>query len=148
MTMTMTMTMTTLYTTSATATAGRNGQVSTDDNLLSVALSYPKEMGGSGEATNPEQLFAAGYSACFSNALLHVAKEMKIKIASAPTTATVGIGPNADDGFALTVALSIELDLEQKQAVTLVKTAHKVCPYSNAVRGNIDVKLSVNGQAL
>ena len=140
--------MTTLYTTSATATAGRNGQVSTDDNLLSVALSYPKEMGGTGEATNPEQLFAAGYSACFSNALLHVAKEMKIKITSAPTTATVGIGPNENGGFALTVALSIELDLEQEQAVTLVKTAHQVCPYSNAVRGNIDVKLSVNGQAL
>ncbi|WP_286302138.1 organic hydroperoxide resistance protein [Vibrio apostichopi] len=140
--------MTTLYTTSATATAGRNGQVSTDDNLLSLALSYPKEMGGSGEATNPEQLFAAGYSACFSNALLHVAKEMKIKIASAPTTATVGIGPNGNGGFALTVALSIELDLEQEQAVTLVKTAHQVCPYSNAVRGNIDVKLSVNGEAL
>ncbi|MBB1462606.1 MULTISPECIES: organic hydroperoxide resistance protein [Vibrio] len=140
--------MTTLYTTSATATAGRNGQVSTDDNLLSVALSYPKEMGGTGEATNPEQLFAAGYSACFSNALLHVAKEMKIKIVSAPTTATVGIGPNENGGFALTVALSIELDLEQEQAVTLVKTAHQVCPYSNAVRGNIDVKLSVNGQAL
>ncbi|MEZ8271507.1 organic hydroperoxide resistance protein [Vibrio splendidus] len=140
--------MTTLYTTSATATAGRNGQVSTDDNLLSVALSYPKEMGGTGEATNPEQLFAAGYSACFSNALLHVAKEMKIKIASAPTTATVGIGPNENGGFALTVALSIQLDLEQEQAVTLVKTAHQVCPYSNAVRGNIDVKLLVNGQAL
>ncbi|MEZ8639542.1 organic hydroperoxide resistance protein [Vibrio splendidus] len=140
--------MTTLYTTSATATAGRNGQVSTDENLLSVALSYPKEMGGTGEATNPEQLFAAGYSACFSNALLHVAKEMKIKIVSAPTTATVGIGPNENGGFALTVALSIELDLEQEQAVTLVKTAHQVCPYSNAVRGNIDVKLSVNGQAL
>ncbi|PTO67684.1 organic hydroperoxide resistance protein [Vibrio splendidus] len=140
--------MTTLYTTSATATAGRNGQVSTDDNLLSVALSYPKEMGGTGEATNPEQLFAAGYSACFSNALLHVAKEMKIKIVSAPTTATVGIGPNENGGFALTVALSIELDLEQEQAVTLVKTAHQVCPYSNAVRGNIDVKLSVNGQVL
>ncbi|CAK1715082.1 organic hydroperoxide resistance protein [Vibrio crassostreae] len=140
--------MTTLYTTSATAIAGRNGQVSTDDNLLSVALSYPKEMGGSGEATNPEQLFAAGYSACFSNALLHVAKEMKIKIASAPTTATVGIGPNENGGFALTVSLAIELDLAQEQAVTLVKTAHQVCPYSNAVRGNIDVKLSVNGQAL
>ncbi|MDF2155833.1 organic hydroperoxide resistance protein [Vibrio sp. CAU 1672] len=140
--------MTTLYTTSATATAGRNGQVSTDDNLLSVALSYPKEMGGSGAATNPEQLFAAGYSACFSNALLHVAKEMKIKIASAPTTAIVGIGPNESGGFALTVSLSIELDLEQEQAVMLVKTAHQVCPYSNAVRGNIDVKLSVNGQAL
>ncbi|CAH6816859.1 Organic hydroperoxide resistance protein [Vibrio chagasii] len=140
--------MTTLYTTSATAIAGRNGQVSTDDNLLSVALSYPKEMGGSGEATNPEQLFAAGYSACFSNALLHVAKEMKIKIASAPTTATVGIGPNENGGFALTVSLAIELDLAQEEAVTLVKTAHQVCPYSNAVRGNIDVKLSVNGQAL
>ncbi|CAK1845773.1 lipoyl-dependent peroxiredoxin [Vibrio crassostreae] len=140
--------MTTLYTTSATAIAGRNGQVSTDDNLLSVALSYPKEMGGSGEATNPEQLFAAGYSACFSNALLHVAKEMKIKIASAPTTATVGISPNENGGFALTVSLAIELDLAQEQAVTLVKTAHQVCPYSNAVRGNIDVKLSVNGQTL
>ncbi|ROO72113.1 osmotically inducible protein OsmC [Vibrio crassostreae] len=140
--------MTTLYTTSATAIAGRNGQVSTDDNLLSVALSYPKEMGGSGEATNPEQLFAAGYSACFSNALLHVAKEMKIKIASAPTTATVGIGPNENGGFALTVSLAIELDLALEQAVTLVKTAHQVCPYSNAVRGNIDVKLSVNGQTL
>ncbi|CAK2691018.1 lipoyl-dependent peroxiredoxin [Vibrio crassostreae] len=140
--------MTTLYTTSATAIAGRNGQVSTDDNLLSVALSYPKEMGGSGEATNPEQLFAAGYSACFSNALLHVAKEMKIKIASAPTTATVGIGPNENGGFALTVSLAIELDLAQEQAITLVKTAHQVCPYSNAVRGNIDVKLSVNGQTL
>lgn len=140
--------MTTLYTTSATATAGRNGQVSTDDNLLSVALSYPKEMGGSGAATNPEQLFAAGYSACFSNALLHVAKEMKIKIASAPTTAIIGIGPNESGGFALTVSLSIELDLEQEQAAMLVKTAHQVCPYSNAVRGNIDVKLSVNGQAL
>ncbi|ANO35115.1 organic hydroperoxide resistance protein [Vibrio breoganii] len=140
--------MTTLYTTSATATAGRNGQVSTDDNLLSVALSYPKEMGGTGSATNPEQLFAAGYSACFSNALLHVAKEMKIKISSAPTTATVGIGPNASGGFALTVALSVELDLDQEQAFTLVRTAHQVCPYSNAVRGNIDVKLSVNGQAV
>ncbi len=140
--------MTTLYKTSATATAGRNGHVSTDDNLLSVALSYPKEMGGSGAATNPEQLFAAGYSACFSNALLHVAKEMKIKILSAPTTAIVGIGPNESGGFALTVSLSIELDLEQEQAVMLVNTAHQVCPYSNAVRGNIDVKLSVNGQTL
>lgn len=140
--------MTTLYTTSATATAGRNGHVSTDDNLLSVALAYPKEMGGSGAATNPEQLFAAGYSACFSNALLHVAKEMKIKITSAPTTAIVGIGPNESGGFALTVSLSIELDLEQEKAVMLVKTAHQVCPYSNAVRGNIDVNLSVNGQVL
>ncbi|MGY5451156.1 organic hydroperoxide resistance protein [Agarivorans sp. MS3-6] len=140
--------MTTLYTTSATALAGRNGQVTTDDNKLDLALSYPKEMGGSGEATNPEQLFAAGYAACFSNAILHVAKEGKVAIKAAPTTATVGIGPNETGGFALTVALAVELDLAQAAAVELVKVAHQVCPYSNATRGNIDVKLSVNGQAL
>lgn len=140
--------MTTLYTTSATAIAGRNGQVSTDDNKLSVALSYPKEMGGSGEATNPEQLFAAGYSACFSNAILHVAAEAKAPVKSAPTTATVGIGPNESKGFALSVTLSVELDLPQEDAVKLVQTAHQVCPYSNAVRGNIDVKLIVNGSEL
>ncbi|WP_295894361.1 organic hydroperoxide resistance protein [uncultured Vibrio sp.] len=137
--------MTVLYTTSATALSGRNGQVSTDDNKLSLALSYPKEMGGTGEATNPEQLFAAGYSACFSNAILHVARETKVAVKSAPTTATVGIGPNENGGFALTVSLSVELELDQEQAVQLVKTAHQVCPYSNAVRGNIDVKLAVNG---
>lgn len=140
--------MATLYSTSATALAGRNGQVSTDDNKLSLALSYPKEMGGSGEATNPEQLFAAGYSACFSNAILHVARETKVAIKAAPTTATVGIGPNETGGFALTVSLSVDLELDQEQAVQLVKTAHQVCPYSNAVRGNIDVKLSVNGVEL
>ena len=140
--------MTALYTTSATVHAGRNGQVTTDDKKLDLALSYPKEMGGTGEATNPEQLFAAGYSACFSNAILHVARENKIAIKSAPTTAAVGIGPNDNNGFALTVALSIELDLEQTAAVELVRTAHQVCPYSNAVRGNIDVKLTVNGVAL
>ncbi|PKF61741.1 organic hydroperoxide resistance protein [Psychromonas sp. psych-6C06] len=140
--------MTTLYTTSATANAGRNGQVSTDDKKLDVALSYPKEMGGTGEATNPEQLFAAGYAACFSNALLHVAREGKVAIKAAPTTATVGIGANASGGFALTVALAVELDLADEVAIELVKTAHQVCPYSNATRGNIDVKLTVNGVAL
>ena len=137
-----------LYTTSATALAGRNGQVSTDDNKLSLDLSYPKEMGGTGEATNPEQLFAAGYSACFSNAILHVARETKVAIKSAPTTAVVAIGPNENGGFALAVSLSVELELDQEDAVQLVKTAHQVCPYSNAVRGNIDVKLTVNGVAL
>lgn len=140
--------MATLYTTKATALAGRNGQVKTDDNMLELALSYPKEMGGTGEATNPEQLFAAGYSACFSNAILHVAREMKIKLTQAPVTAEVGIGPNSAGGFALTVALAVVLDLDDQQAQQLVKTAHQVCPYSNAVKGNIDVKLSVNGVAL
>ena len=140
--------MTTLYTTKATASAGRNGQVTTDDNMLDLALSYPKEMGGTGEATNPEQLFAAGYSACFSNAIIHVAREMKIKLTQAPVSAEVGIGPNATGGFALTVALAVTLELDEEQAQQLVKTAHQVCPYSNAVKGNIDVKLSVNGVAL
>ncbi|MGR5151452.1 organic hydroperoxide resistance protein [Photobacterium swingsii] len=140
--------MTTLYTTKATASAGRNGQVTTDDNMLDLALSYPKEMGGTGEATNPEQLFAAGYSACFSNAIIHVAREMKIKLTQAPVTAEVGIEPNNAGGFALTVVLAVVLDLEEQQAQQLVKTAHQVCPYSNAVKGNIDVKLSVNGVAL
>ncbi|MGF1807883.1 organic hydroperoxide resistance protein, partial [Aliivibrio sifiae] len=138
----------TLYKTKATASAGRNGQVITDDKMLDLALSYPKEMGGTGEATNPEQLFAAGYSACFSNAILHVAREMKIKLTQAPVSAEVGIGPNETGGFALTVALAVTLELEEEQAQQLVKTAHQVCPYSNAVKGNIDVKLSVNGNVL
>ena len=140
--------MTTLYKTKATASAGRNGQVTTDDNMLDLSLSYPKEMGGTGEATNPEQLFAAGYSACFSNAILHVAREMKITLSQAPVTAEVGIGPNDAGGFALTVALAVTLDLDDEQAQQVVKTGHQVCPYSNAVKGNIDVALSVNGSAL
>ena len=137
-----------LYQTTATASAGRNGQVSTDDGKLSVMLSYPKEMGGSGEATNPEQLFAAGYSACFSNAILHVAREAKVALTTAPVTATVGIGARAEGGFALTVALSVALELHQEQAIELVKSAHQVCPYSNAVRNNIDVSLAVNNQVI
>lgn len=140
--------MNTLYETTATASAGRNGQVATDDGKLSVMLSYPKEMGGSGEATNPEQLFAAGYSACFSNAILHVAREAKVALTAAPVTAKVGIGARKEGGFALTAVLSVELALPQEQAVELVKAAHQVCPYSNAVRNNIDVALTVNNQAL
>jgi lipoyl-dependent peroxiredoxin len=140
--------MTTLYKTSATALAGRNGKVATDDGLLSLDLSYPKEMGGSGVATNPEQLFAAGYSACFSNAILHVAREAKIALKSAPVTAEVGIGPNETGGFALTVSLSANLEVSEEQAVTLVKMAHQVCPYSNATRGNIDVKVTANGVSI
>ncbi|MGD8115446.1 organic hydroperoxide resistance protein [Vibrio sp. TRT 29B02] len=140
--------MTTLYQTQATALAGRNGQVKSDDGLLDLELSYPKEMGGSGLATNPEQLFAAGYSACFSNAILHVAREAKVALKSAPVTAQVGIGPNQQGGFALTVSLAATLALPQEQALELVKVAHQVCPYSNAVRGNIDVAVTVNGEAI
>ncbi|WP_117232469.1 organic hydroperoxide resistance protein [Vibrio maerlii] len=140
--------MTTLYSTKATALAGRNGNVATDDGLLNVDLSYPKEMGGTGKATNPEQLFAAGYSACFSNAILHVAREGKVSIKDAPVTATVGIGPNAEGGFALTVSLDVTLELPQENALELTRIAHQVCPYSNAVRGNIDVVVTVNGESI
>ncbi len=140
--------MTTIYKTQATALAGRNGYVKTDDNLLDLELSYPKEMGGSGSATNPEQLFAAGYSACFSNAILHVANEANVKLTEAPVTANVGIGPRDGGGFALTVGLAATLDLPQHQALELVRTAHQICPYSNAVRGNIDVQVTVNNEAI
>lgn len=140
--------MTTLYKTQATALAGRNGQVKTDDGLLDLELSYPKEMGGSGLATNPEQLFAAGYSACFSNAILHVARESKVDLQQAPVTAEVGIGPNENGGFALTVSLAANVELPQEQALELVRVAHQVCPYSNAVKGNIDVQVTVNGDAI
>lgn len=140
--------MTTLYKTKATALAGRNGLVKTDDGLLELELAYPKEMGGTGAATNPEQLFAAGYSACFSNAILHVAREGKVALKEAPVTAEVGIGPNEQGGFALTVSLASSIDLPQEQALELVRVAHQVCPYSNAVRGNIDVEVTVNGQAI
>ncbi|WED29638.1 organic hydroperoxide resistance protein [Vibrio sp. DW001] len=140
--------MTTIYKTKATALAGRNGKVATDDGLLEVNLSYPKEMGGSGTATNPEQLFAAGYSACFSNAILHVARETKVSIDQAPVTAEVGIGPNAEGGFALTVSLAATLDLPQENALEIVRMAHKICPYSNATRGNIDVAVTINGEAI
>jgi len=140
--------MTTLYSTEATALAGRNGQVKTDDGKLDLALSYPKEMGGSGEATNPEQLFAAGYAACFSNAILHVAREGKVELSQAPVTAEVGIGPNDQGGFALTVSLAAELDMPQEQALELVRVSHQICPYSNATRGNIDVAVTVNGESI
>ncbi|GAB3529530.1 MULTISPECIES: organic hydroperoxide resistance protein [Photobacterium] len=140
--------MTTLYSTKATALAGRNGKVATDDGLLEVDLAYPKAMGGSGAATNPEQLFAAGYAACFSNAILHVAREAKVSVTSAPVTAEVGIGPNSEGGFALTVSLAATLDMDQETALQLVRTAHQVCPYSNATRGNIDVAVSINGEAI
>ncbi len=105
-----------LYQTSATASAGRQGHVATDDQLLSVDLAYPKQMGGAGNATNPEQLFAAGWAACFSNAVLFIVSQLKIKLCQTPVTANVGLYNKEDGGFALNVALAVELDLPQQQA--------------------------------
>ena len=134
------------YSTQATATGGRDGRATTADGALDVRLATPKELGGAGgEGNNPEQLFAAGYSACFLGALKFVAGQEKARIPQdASVTATVGIGPRSEGGFGLDVALRIALPgIERQQAEALVRKAHQVCPYSNATRGNLDVRLDV-----
>ena len=130
-----------VYTAVATATGdGRNGHTATSDNLVSHDLAVPVEMGGPGGATNPEQLFAAGYAACFHSALKMVARTRKIAIEDSAVTAEVGIGQLDSGGFGLTVALHAEIGgVDQATADELVAAAHEVCPYSNATRGNIDV---------
>ena len=138
--------MTILYTATATASGGRDGSARTDDGVLDVALSTPRGLGGPGKAgaTNPEQLLAAGYAACFDSALRFVARSQGVTVAESAVTAEVGIGPNASGGFGLAVALTVSLPgLERDAAETLVETAHQVCPYSNATRGNIEVSLKV-----
>jgi Ohr subfamily peroxiredoxin len=138
--------MTILYTATATASGGRDGSARTDDGVLDVALTTPRALGGPGTAgaTNPEQLFAAGYAACFDSALRFVARSQGVTVTESAVTAEVGIGPNATGGFGLAVALTVSLPgLERDAAQKLVETAHQVCPYSNATRGNIEVKLAV-----
>ena len=135
-----------LYTATATASGGRDGSARSDDGVLDVALSTPKGLGGPGKAgaTNPEQLFAAGYAACFDSALRFVARAQGVTVDDSAVTAQVGIGPNDKGGFGLEVALNVSLPgLDREAAEKLVETAHQVCPYSNATRGNIDVKLTV-----
>jgi osmotically inducible protein OsmC len=134
-----------LYTAHATSTGGREGTSTTPDGALSVTLSTPKELGGAGgPGTNPEQLFAAGYSACFIGAMKAVAGKMKITVpADVSISADVGIGP-IPTGFSIQVALNISLPgMERVAAEQLVQAAHQVCPYSNATRGNIDVTLTI-----
>ncbi|WP_323991726.1 organic hydroperoxide resistance protein [Nguyenibacter sp. L1] len=136
-----------LYRTSARATGGRDGRSATLDGALDVKLTTPKALGGpGGEGNNPEQLFAAGYAACFLGAMKFVASQGGSAKVPADTTvtSTVGIGPRAEGGFGLEIALAIALPgVERAAAEDLVAKAHQVCPYSNATRGNIDVKLSV-----
>jgi Ohr subfamily peroxiredoxin len=133
-----------LYSAHATAVSGREGTAKTDDGNLDVKLAVPKGLGGGGGAgTNPEQLFAAGYAACFGSAMGHVARVQKLATGPISVTAHVHIGP-AGMGFGLQVALVASVpDLPREQAEALVKAAHEVCPYSNATRGNIVVDLSV-----
>jgi Ohr subfamily peroxiredoxin len=134
-----------LYTATATATGGREGQATSSDGVLDVVLSTPRELGGAGgNGTNPEQLFAAGYSACFLGALKFVAGKQKVALPSTTTvTGKVGIGP-LPTGFGIQAELTIAAPgIEREELQSLVEQAHIVCPYSNATRGNIDVTLVV-----
>ena len=134
-----------LYTAEATATGdGRNGHVMSSDHRLDFDLAAPPEMGGTGDGANPEQLFAAGYSACFHNALRRVARRAGVDPGESTVTAQVGIGPEAGGGFGLVVTLVISIPgLDREKTRALAEAAHQVCPYSRATRGNISVELRV-----
>lgn len=136
-----------LYVTKVTATGGRHGHIRSEDGLLDMKLALPKSLGGPGGATNPEQLFAAGYSACFENAVLRAAREAGHKFADedVEVTAEIGIRRNEQGNFVLSASLFIVMaGVDQATAETYVKRGHEICPYSNAVRGNVDVKLTVS----
>ncbi|MGW1888941.1 organic hydroperoxide resistance protein [Streptomyces sp. NPDC002004] len=132
-----------LYTAVATAENGRDGRVATDDGRLDVVVNPPKEMGGSGAGTNPEQLFAAGYSACFQGALAVVARQENADVSGSTVTVEVGIGKN-DEGFGITAAIRANIpNVDAGTAQALLEKAHQVCPYSKATRGNIEVTLAL-----
>jgi osmotically inducible protein OsmC len=136
-----------LYTAESTAVGGREGHARTSDGRLDVDLDVPSEMGGSGgPGTNPEQLFATGYAACFQSALLRIAAGKKLDLSDSRITARVGIGPSKSGGFELAAALDLDAPkLTREQGVELMRRAHEGCPYSRATRGNIEVTLSVGG---
>ncbi|MFD1661630.1 organic hydroperoxide resistance protein [Streptomyces caeni] len=133
-----------LYTAVATATHGRDGRAVSSDGRLNLQLAIPVEMGGGGQGTNPEQLFAAGYAACFASALGLVGRQAKVDVSEAAVTGEVGIGKQGE-GFGLAVTLRVELPdaVDEATGRKLVEQAHQVCPYSNATRGNIPVELVV-----
>ncbi|MFD5799070.1 organic hydroperoxide resistance protein [Streptomyces diastatochromogenes] len=133
-----------LYTAVATATHGRDGRGVSSDGKIDLKLAPPVELGGNGEGTNPEQLFAAGYAACFGSALGLVGRQAKVDVSDAAVTAEVGIGKQGE-GFGLKVTLRVELPetVDEATGRKLVETAHQVCPYSNATRGNIEVDLVI-----
>jgi osmotically inducible protein OsmC len=139
-----------LYTAEATATGGREGHARTSDGRVDVDLDVPSEMGGTGgPGTNPEQLFAAGYAACFQSSLLRFATGRKLDLSGSRVTARVGIGPLKSGGFGLAAALDLEAPrLGRDEAFELMRLAHETCPYSRATRGNIEVTLTVGGASL
>ncbi|PEZ10413.1 Ohr subfamily peroxiredoxin [Bacillus sp. AFS018417] len=137
--------METLYTATVKATGGRNGKVISEDGVLNLDVKMPKALGGmGGEATNPEQLFAAGYAACFDSALQLVIRTKRVKAESTEVTAHVAIGKDTDGGFGLAVTLDVRVaGVSHEEATQLVEAAHGVCPYSKATRGNMEVTLNV-----
>jgi osmotically inducible protein OsmC len=139
-----------LYTTEAVVEGGRAGHGRTPDGRLAVQLSVPKELGGEGgPGTNPEQLFAVGYAACFHSSLLSVAQGRRLDASGSAVTAHVGIGPTGHGGFSLAVTLDLHApNLSRVDAEDLMRRAHALCPYSNATRGNVDVSLRVDGAQL
>ncbi|MGW1587057.1 organic hydroperoxide resistance protein [Streptomyces sp. NPDC002386] len=131
-----------MYVAEATAHGGREGYVTSQDGRIQLKVAMPPELGGAGDGTNPEQLFAAGYSSCFHNALILVGNRAGYDLTGSTVAAKVGIGPNKHRGYGLAVALSVSLPvLDREVATELVDAAHEVCPYSNATRGNIDVTI-------
>jgi Ohr subfamily peroxiredoxin len=140
-----------LYTAEATVTGDRaNGHGRTNDGALDVQLRAPKEMGGEEVGTNPEQLFAVGYAACFASALGGVGRRERVEVGQVSIDSRVSLLPTEERGFTLAVALDVTLPQAQdpEQAARLVAAAHQVCPYSNATRGNIDVTLIANGHEI
>ncbi len=136
-----------LYETKVTVTGGREGKGKSSDGKLEVSLGLPAELGGSktGTATNPEQLFGAGYAACFESALRFVARNQKIQITDSSVTATISLSAKPEGGFQLGAALAVSLPgLDRSVAEKLIEAAHQTCPYSNAIRGNVDVAIQLN----
>ena len=125
------------------------GQIRSEDRLLDMKLALPRELGGKGDATNPETLFAGGYAACFENALLRVSRDAGLRFADedVEVIAEIGLSRNESDAFVLFAALAVTVaGIDQKRAEELVQSAHKICPYSNAIRGNVDVAISVSAR--
>jgi len=136
-----------VYSTKVTATGGRHGTIRSQDGLLDLKLALPRTLGGKGDATNPEQLFAGGYAACFENALFHVSREARRHFADSDieVVAQIGLSRNESGAFLLSAALAVTMaGVDQKTAEKLVDGAHSICPYSNAIKGNVDVQIAVS----
>jgi osmotically inducible protein OsmC len=137
----------TIYSAKVTATGGRHGVIRSDDGLLDLKLALPKTLGGKGDATNPEQLFAGGYAACFENALLHVSRQAGRRFADGDVqvVAEIGLSRNTSDVFVLSAALAVTIaGVDEKTAGQLVESAHAICPYSNAIKGNVNIQFAIS----